>query len=86
MARRAGAAGRTGNTSMAQRPFQRRAGFGLGAPRLATFVASLALVLAAGLSLRFHLPAGQGFVASHRLALALAGYALLALGVLLPML
>ena len=65
---------------------QRRGGFGLGAPRLATFAASLALVLAATLSLRFHLPVGQGFVAAHRLWLAVAAYGLLALGVLLPML
>lgn len=63
-----------------------RRGFGLNAPRLVTFAASLALVLAATLSLRFHLPVGQGFVAAHRLWLAVAGYALLALGVLLPML
>ena len=68
---------------MAQR---RGGGFGLNAPRLVTFAASLALVLAASLSLRFHLPVGQGFVASHRFSLALAGYGLLALGVLLPML
>lgn len=65
---------------------QRRGGFSLNAPRLATFALSLALVLVAGLSLRFHLPAGQGFVAAHRLGLALAGYAVLALGVLLPIL
>lgn len=63
-----------------------RRGFGLNAPRLVTFAASLALVLAATLSLRFHLPVGQGFVAAHRLWLAVAGYGLLALGVLLPML
>ena len=65
---------------------KRGGGFGLLAPRLATFAASLALVLAAALSLRFHLPMGQGFVASHRFSLAVAGYGLLALGVLLPML
>ena len=65
---------------------QRRGGFGLNAPRLVTFAASLALVLAAGLSLRFHLPVGQGFVAAHRFWLAVAGYGLLALGVLVPML
>ena len=65
---------------------QRRGGFGLHAPRLLTLAASLALVLAAALSLRFHLPVGQGFVASHRFSLAVAGYGLLALGVLLPML
>ena len=65
---------------------QRRGGFALTAPRLLTFAASLALVLAAILSLRFHLPVGQGFVASHRFSLAAAGYGLLALGALLPML
>lgn len=64
----------------------RNGGFSLQAPRLLTFAASLALVLAAGLSLRYHLPVGQGFVAAHRFALALGGYALLALGVLLPIL
>ena len=64
----------------------RRSGFGLNAPRLVTFAASLALVLAAGLSLRFNLPVGQGFVASHRFSLVVAGYGLLALGVLLPIL
>jgi hypothetical protein len=68
---------------MAQR---RNGGFGLKSPRLITFVVSLALVLAASLSLRFHLPVGQGFVAGHRFWLAVGGYALLALGVLLPML
>ncbi len=62
----------------------RRGGLSLQAPRIVTFAASLALVLAAGLSLRFHLPVGQGFVASHRFWLVVAGYALLALGVLLP--
>ena len=61
-----------------------RRGFGLNAPRRLTFAVSLLLVLAATLSLRFHLPVGQAFVAGHRLWLAVAGYALLALGVLLP--
>ena len=65
---------------------QRRGGFALNAPRLLTFAASLALVGAAAVSLRVHLPVGHGFVAAHRFALAVAGYALLALGVLLPML
>lgn len=63
---------------------QRRGGSALNAPRLVTFAASLAPVLAAGLSLRFHLPVGHGFVAAHRFALAVAAYAVLALGVLLP--
>ncbi len=63
-----------------------RRGSALKAPRLATFVLSLLLVLAAGLSLRLHLPVVQGFVAAHRFWLALGGYALLALGVVLPML
>ena len=65
---------------------RRRGGFSLNAPRIATFAASLALVLAAALSSRVHLPVGQGFVASHRFGLAVAGYALLALGVVLPVL
>ena len=64
----------------------RNGGFSLNAPRILTFAASLALVLAASLSLRYHLPVGQGFVATHRFWLAVAGYALLALGVLLPFL
>ena len=64
----------------------RNGGFSLNAPRLLTFAASLALVLAASLSLRYHLPVGQGFVAAHRFGLAVGGYALLALGVLLPVL
>lgn len=64
----------------------RNGGFSLNAPRLLTFAASLALVLAASLSLRYHLPVGQGFVAAHRFWLAVGGYALLALGVLLPIL
>ena len=64
---------------------QRRGG-PLNAPRLLTFLASLLLVLLAGLSLRFHLPVGQGFVAAHRFSMAVAGYALLALGVLVPIL
>ncbi len=65
---------------------QRRGGFPLNAPRLLTFAASLLLVLAAGLSLRFHLPVGHGFVTAHRFWMAVAGYALLALGVLVPIL
>lgn len=64
----------------------RNGGFSLNAPRLLTFAASLALVLAASLSLRYHLPVGQGFVAAHRFWLAVGGYTLLALGVLLPVL
>ena len=62
----------------------RRGGFSLNAPRRITFALSLVLVLVATLSFRLHLPVGQGFVASHRFWLAVAGYALLALGVLLP--
>lgn len=61
-----------------------RRGFGLNAPRLLTFLASTALIAAAALSLRFHLPVGHGLVAAHRLPLAFAGYGLLALGVLVP--
>lgn len=64
----------------------RNGGFSLNAPRILTFAASLALVLAASLSLRYHLPVGQGFVATHRFWLAVGGYALLALGVVLPFL
>ena len=62
----------------------RRAGFSLNAPKVITFLISLLLIGSAVASLYVHLPAGQGFVASHRFWLAVAGYGLLALGVLLP--
>lgn len=64
----------------------RRTGITLKAPRVVTVLASLALVLVAVLSLRFHLPVGHGFVAQHRFWIAIAGYGVLALGALLPML
>ena len=78
----AGLAGPFGDVTMAHR----RGGFPLNAPRLLTFVLSLALVLTAVLSLRFHLPVGHGFVAAHRFWLVVGGYGVLALGVVLPML
>ncbi len=62
----------------------RRGGFSLNAPKVITFLISLVLIGSAIASLYVHLPAGHGFVASHRFGLAVAGYGLLALGVLLP--
>ncbi len=62
----------------------RRGGFSLNAPKVITFGISLILVLAAAASLRFRLPVAQSFVAAHRFWIAVAGYVLLALGVLLP--
>ncbi len=62
----------------------RRGRFSLNAPRRLTFVVSLALILIAAVSLRVHLPVGQSFVAAHRFWIVVAGYALLALGVVLP--
>jgi hypothetical protein len=59
-------------------------GSGLGAPRILTFVISFALVLLAVASLYTHLPAELGFVNQHRFWLAVAGYVVLMLGVLLP--
>ena len=62
----------------------RRGGFSLNAPKVITFLISLVLVGLAVASLYVHLPAGQGFVATHRFWFAVAGYGLLALGALLP--
>ncbi len=62
----------------------RRGGFSLNAPKVITFGLSLILVVAAVASLRLHLPVGHGFVTTHRFWLVVAGYGLLALGVLLP--
>ncbi len=61
----------------------RRGGFSLNAPKVITFGVSLLLVLAAVASLHFRLPVAQNFVTTHRFWLAVAGYVLLALGVLL---
>ena len=62
----------------------RRGGFSLNAPKVITFGISLLLVLAAVASLHFRLPVAQGFVTTHRFWIAVTGYVLLALGVLLP--
>ena len=62
----------------------RRSRFSLSAPRIPTFVISLALVLIALASMYGRLPVGQGFVAQHRSLLVVAGYVVLALGVLFP--
>ena len=62
----------------------RRSRLSLSAPRILTFVISVALVLVALASLHLRLPVGQGFVAQHRFWLVVAGYGVLTLGVLLP--
>lgn len=62
---------------------RRGGGSALSAPRLVTFVVSLALVLLALVSLKVHLPAGLSVVATHRFALLVAGYVVLLLGVVL---
>jgi hypothetical protein len=61
----------------------RRGGFGLTPPRFITFVVSLILVLAGVASLYTRLPVVGAFVNSHRLWIAVAGYVILMLGVLL---
>jgi hypothetical protein len=61
----------------------RRGGFGLTPPRFITFVVSLILVVAAVLSLYTRLPVVGPFVKSHQLWIAVAGYLILMLGVLL---
>ena len=61
----------------------RRGGFGLTPPRFLTFIVSLILVLAAVASLYTRLPVVGTFVRSHQLWVAVAGYAILMLGVLL---
>jgi hypothetical protein len=61
----------------------RRGGFGLTPPRFITFVVSLILVLAAIASLYTRLPVVGIFVNSHRFWIAVVGYLILTLGVLL---
>ena len=56
---------------------------GLTPPRFITFVVSLILVLAAVASLYTRLPVVGAFVNSHRFWIAIAGYVILMLGVLL---
>ena len=63
--------------------FPRRGGGGLTAPRIPTFIVSLALVLLAVASMYVHLPAALSFVNGHRFWLVVAGYVVLALGVVL---
>lgn len=64
--------------------FGRRGGFALNAPKVITFVISLVLVVVAVGSLYTRVPAVGAFVTTHRFWIAVAGYVLLALGVLLP--
>ena len=63
--------------------FARRGGR-LNAPKVITFTVSLILVGLAVASQYAHLPAIGPFVAGHRFWMAVAGYILLALGVMLP--
>lgn len=61
-----------------------RRGAALSAPRLVTFALSLVLILLPVGSLLTHYPHALAFVAAHRFALAVAGYTVLAVGVLVP--
>lgn len=65
-------------------PFRRRPGFTLGAPKLVTFGLSLLLLLIAVGSALTRYPPALAAVTAHRFWLAVAAYAILALGVLLP--
>jgi hypothetical protein len=60
-----------------------RSGGALSSPRLATVLVSLLLVALALLSFTSHLPAALAAVKAHRVAIAVAGYAVLLAGVLL---
>ena len=62
----------------------RRGSFALNAPKVITFVISLALVIVALLSMHAQLPAGAAFVGQHRLWIVVGAYALLAAGCILP--
>ncbi len=64
--------------------FGRRGGWSLNAPKRITFAISLALVVVAIGSLYLRLPYGASFVGAHRFWIIVAGYGLLALGVILP--
>lgn len=61
-----------------------RRGGSLSAPKRITFALSLILIIVAVASLFAHLPFGAPFVNAHRFWIAVAGYLLLTLGVLLP--
>ncbi len=63
---------------------RRGAGLGLNAPKVVTFVVSLALVLVAVAAGYGHIPAIGPFVVQHRFWIVVAGYVVLALGVILP--
>jgi hypothetical protein len=60
-----------------------RRAFGLTPPRFITFLVSLILVIVAVASLYARLPIVGAFINSHRFWIAVAGYAVLMLGVLL---
>lgn len=59
-------------------------GSALSAPRVVTFGLSLVLVLLPLGSVLTHYPHSLAVVSAHRFALAVFGYAVLAVGVLLP--
>ncbi|MEA2833150.1 MAG: hypothetical protein QOG66_1352 [Methylobacteriaceae bacterium] len=61
----------------------RRGGFGLTPPRFLTFIVSLIVLLTAVASLYTRLPVVGAFVNAHRFWIAIAGYVILMLGVLL---
>jgi hypothetical protein len=61
----------------------RRGGFGLTPPRFLTFIVSLIVLLTAVASLYTRLPVFGAFVNAHRFWIAVAGYVILMLGVLL---
>jgi hypothetical protein len=61
----------------------RRGGFGLTPPRFLTFIVSLIVLLTAVGSLYTRLPVVGAFVNAHRFWIAIAGYVILMLGVLL---
>ncbi|MEA2858448.1 MAG: hypothetical protein QOC72_487 [Methylobacteriaceae bacterium] len=61
----------------------RRGGFGLTPPRFLTFIVSLIVLLTAVASLYMRLPVVGAFVNAHRFWIAIAGYVILMLGVLL---
>ncbi len=63
--------------------FGRSGGSMLSAPRVLTLLASLVLVGLALASFTSHLPGSLAVVKGHRIALTVAGYAVLLAGVLL---
>lgn len=60
-----------------------RSGGALSSPKMITVLVSLLLVALALLSFTTHLPAALAAVKAHRVAVAIAGYAVLLAGVVL---